>query len=136
MPRSQKSQKPAETKPVETLIVVFDSDAHRELHQVLMNYGFTFKVGSDLHISHFYEHPTKPVIVELKDVFEDLEAICIDPRTDRVYGLESYSKVENDWMNECKTESESLERELYILINVRPNALSSLLATSRQQTPC
>jgi len=122
-------------KPTETLVIRFESDHHRNLHRVMLDAGFTFQVTSDLQIGRRYLHPTKPIEVVLEDGDDDAPWFqCKVFYRGHVQTDQDYSKAEWDWLSEGpdtqQTTVQMLQRELHILINIRPRYLSVAAITA------
>lgn len=111
-------------RPSETLFVTFESELHRDLHRVLVAYGFGFTVDAKLRVGREYAHERRTELtVVLKPVDDALEALpLIDglALTDRSYSVREWA-----WITAAEgDEPEHLRRELEIQVRVRPRYLN------------
>ena len=100
----------------------FDNALHRDCFRVLTNHEFIPRVTNDLIVGHEFSHPMKPVRVVLKIVDGDLEYCCLKP-TGETYDEMAYTIDEWNWITNSTDVSESLHRELNILLHVRPDTM-------------
>lgn len=117
------------TQPTETLVVRFENDHHKNLHQVLLDAGFIFQVTGDLQIGRHYANPKKSIEVTLEDGDEEAPWLeCKVSVRGHILTDKDYSKVEWDWMtagpDTADNAIEMLRRELHILINIRPHYMT------------
>lgn len=121
-------------EPMQNIVIRFRNPLHEKFHQTLLNSGFSFQLSSDHMVGLEYQHPKKKVGVVLTPVAEDtdgtpvddtLEYGCTNPDEEKVYDKADYNRLEWTWINEAMSENLALERELHILINVRPSYMFS-----------
>lgn len=117
--------------PTETLVVRFEDEYHHTLHRVLTDAGFTFQVSRDLQVGRSYVHAKKQIEVLLEDG-RDEESPWLESKViykGKVQTDDDYSEAEWKWMtarpdNSPETDVEVLQRELHILINIRPRFMT------------
>lgn len=108
--------------PPDYALMHFANTLHRNCFKVLMSYGFDPVVTDDLVVGHLFSHPEKPVKVVLKIVDGDMEYYCLKPNGE-TYDEMAYTSDEMEWITSTADASESLSRELNILIRVRPDVM-------------
>lgn len=113
----------------ESQVLRFVNTHHQRYHRVLIKFGFSFSVSSELLVGFDYRHPEKPVNVMLKPVDGDLEYACLNADGTTVYGKGDYSAGEWSWISDQGADdTEALTRELHVLINVRPARMAGFRA--------
>lgn len=118
----------------ETLVVQFENEHHRNLHRVLTDAGFLFQVNANLHVGRLYIHPKKPIKITLEEDGGDGEEggeewlDCKVEYQGNIQVAEKYSVAEWKWITAVPNTPEGevimLERELHILLNVRPRVMT------------
>ena len=115
----QEAQQEPTTDP---LSLRFRSALHRSFHLVLVKYGFSFVVSSDLMISFDYRHPSG-ISVVLTPVDDDLEYAVLKADGARAFGKQDYSEDEWAWVESSPDDVERMARDLFILITTRPEKM-------------
>jgi hypothetical protein len=117
----------------ETLInVTFINPMHLKLHDILLQYGFTFQISSSFKVGTVYTEPKKNPIVDLKYVEDEEDNkrygfdIIVSKGT-HTFTTADYTEVEWTWLTEVNDDEIMLERELHIQCKVRPNILHKML---------
>ena len=118
----------------EMVMLRFEDDLHKRLHNVLMDYKFSFTVNHDLTVGRIYNHDKKPIRVRLQEGDDHLEFRALDTTKDEIITDEYYTRAEFAWLthglgDDEDSEVELLRRELEIIINIRPHTMNSILGT-------
>ncbi len=114
----------------ETLVVTFESEDHKKLHDVMIRYHLTFQVDQALRVGRTYFRPKKPIKVFIKDGDNYLETwseVSGTVMTDKDYSVNEFKWMCDGLDSTIVGEAVYLERELNILINVRPHFMSQAL---------
>ncbi len=118
--------------PHELIVARFRDEQHQAYHKILMDNRFSYRIGPDLMVGLRYRHTIKPVIVVLKDDEDCLGYYC-ENLNGVMYYKEHFTVTEWNFIYDRNINpQESLSRELYILLQVRPNSLNNLAAISNK----
>lgn len=110
------------------ITVGFESARHRILHDVLHSFGFSCEViMPEMRIGRVYRLRHKTLEVELAPGADDeLQAVTKDltkPQGEQINTEDSFTQLEQEWLEQIDDEAEYLRRELYILIQIRPMSM-------------